>query len=199
VTGVENEITPPVPRPVFPAPSTTPFWAWPIRISRIAFVATLVLGPAVNVAWRAPPPGAGVTLAAETVPQNGAVSVQIGVAQVGCAPRPSVQIVPAPGGGALQATFTAGPGASIATNAIREIRIGQVQNGVVDGSGKTGLGTGGVISFPAPVTSTTLTVRRVTPGQATTVPLVIVDACGEWPTFVGGGPSAFCPNSGHGG
>ena len=98
---------------------------------------------------------------------------------------------PAPGGGALQATFTAGPSSSIATNAIREIRIGQAQNGVVDGAGKTGLGTGGVISFSTPVTSTTLMVRRVTPGQATTVPLVIVDACGAWPTFVGGGPTAF--------
>jgi len=29
-----------------------------------------------------------------------------------------------------------------------------------------------------------------TPGQATTVPVTIVDACGEWPTFVGGRTSA---------
>jgi hypothetical protein len=41
------------------------------------------------------------------------------------------------------------------------------------------------------VAGTTLTVERLTPGQATTVPLTMVDACGEWPTFVGGGPTAF--------
>ena len=136
-------------------------------------------------------PGAGTTLAAEVVPQNGSVSVQIGMAQVGCAPRPSVVIAPVAGGDALQATFTAEPGTSVATNAIREIRIGQAQNGVVDGAGRTGLGSGAVITLSPAATSTTLTVRRVTPGQATTVPLVIVDGCGEWPTFVGGGPSAF--------
>ena len=37
----------------------------------------------------------------------------------------------------------------------------------------------------------TLTVRRVTDGQASTVELVVTDGCGDWPTFVGGGPNAF--------
>ena len=35
-----------------------------------------------------------------------------------------------------------------------------------------------------------LTVERIEPGEATTVPFVVVDDCGEWPTFVGGGTSA---------
>jgi hypothetical protein len=34
-------------------------------------------------------------------------------------------------------------------------------------------------------------VRRATAGQGTTVPLVVTDSCGEWPTLVGGGPGAF--------
>ena len=38
---------------------------------------------------------------------------------------------------------------------------------------------------------TSLLVHRVTPNQPATVPLVIVDGCGEWPTLVGGGPGAF--------
>ncbi len=38
---------------------------------------------------------------------------------------------------------------------------------------------------------TPLLVRRATAGQATTVNLVVVDRCGEWPTVVGGGSSAF--------
>jgi len=37
----------------------------------------------------------------------------------------------------------------------------------------------------------TLTVTRTTPGQPTTITLTIVDECGPWPTFVGGGPTAF--------
>ena len=62
---------------------------------------------------------------------------------------------------------------------------------MVDANGQTGLGAGRVITFASPVTSATLTVRRVAPGQATTVPLTIVDGCGEWKTFVGGGAGAF--------
>jgi hypothetical protein len=37
----------------------------------------------------------------------------------------------------------------------------------------------------------TFFVNRVTPGQATTVSLVVNNGCGDWPTFVGGGPGAF--------
>lgn len=33
--------------------------------------------------------------------------------------------------------------------------------------------------------------RRVTACHGITVQLTAVDSCGEWPTFVGGGPSAF--------
>jgi hypothetical protein len=45
------------------------------------------------------------------------------------------------------------------------------------------------VSPPAPTMS--FVVNRVTSGQAATVTLVITDGCGAWPTFVGGGPSAF--------
>jgi hypothetical protein len=37
----------------------------------------------------------------------------------------------------------------------------------------------------------TFFVRRIAPGQGTTVELVVTDQCGEWRTFVGGGPNAF--------
>jgi hypothetical protein len=37
----------------------------------------------------------------------------------------------------------------------------------------------------------TFNVARATAGRATTVPLVLVDDCGEWKTFVGGGPNGF--------
>jgi hypothetical protein len=37
----------------------------------------------------------------------------------------------------------------------------------------------------------TLLVSRVTAGQAATVHFTVRDTCGDWPTFVGGGPAAF--------
>jgi len=45
--------------------------------------------------------------------------------------------------------------------------------------------------LPSQPQTITLTVHRGTPGQAATVELVVTDGCGEWPTFVGGGPNAF--------
>ena len=57
---------------------------------------------------------------------------------------------------------------------------------------------GGVLGRVPPFTfnaaglqSATFTVHRQTAGQGTTVPLVVTDGCGQWPTVVGGGPNAF--------
>jgi hypothetical protein len=50
VTGDEKAMTRPAPRPVRPFVSTAPLAAWPIRISRIGFVARLDPGAAENVA-----------------------------------------------------------------------------------------------------------------------------------------------------
>jgi hypothetical protein len=46
------------------------------------------------------------------------------------------------------------------------------------------------VPLPADTQGVTLTVSRITPGQPTTIPLTIVDECGPWPTFVGGGNGA---------
>ena len=35
------------------------------------------------------------------------------------------------------------------------------------------------------------TVTRTMAGQAVQVPFVVVDGCGDWPSFAGGGPNAF--------
>ena len=50
---------------------------------------------------------------------------------------------------------------------------------------------GALVNLPAHPAQIGLTVHRVTPGQAATVELAVIDGCGSWPTFVGGGPSAF--------
>jgi hypothetical protein len=45
---------------------------------------------------------------------------------------------------------------------------------------------------PAGTTSVSLTIQRITPsGGATVNPIHLVDGCGDWTTFVGGGPNAF--------
>jgi hypothetical protein len=45
--------------------------------------------------------------------------------------------------------------------------------------------------MPPGTTSFTFVVHHATLGQATTVPLTVVDTCGSWQTFVGGGGNAF--------
>jgi hypothetical protein len=49
----------------------------------------------------------------------------------------------------------------------------------------------GPLPVPAGSIQFTLAVWRATVGQAPHVNLEVVDGCGTWPTFVGGGPEAF--------
>jgi predicted outer membrane repeat protein len=106
-----------------------------------------------------------------------------------CAPRPIVRTAPVVSGGALQVTVTATAATGLPSNRLVELRFGSARNARVTIGGQTQSG-----SFTYPVTGNvselTFTVTRATPGQPTTVPLVVVDDCGEWPTFVGGGSAA---------
>ncbi len=45
-------------------------------------------------------------------------------------------------------------------------------------------------AVPPGTAELTFTIERVTPGQSTTVHLAVVDTCGTWKTFVGGGTAA---------
>jgi hypothetical protein len=51
--------------------------------------------------------------------------------------------------------------------------------------------SGQTITLGTGITSQQFFVRRTNAGVASTVPLTVTDVCGAWPTFVGGGPSAF--------
>jgi hypothetical protein len=53
------------------------------------------------------------------------------------------------------------------------------------------LPVGQTIALPSGTQQAALVVQRQAPGQAVTVELVVTDACGDWPTVVGGGPNAF--------
>jgi uncharacterized protein (DUF1501 family) len=100
-----------------------------------------------------------------------------------CSPRPPARVTSTASGGQLNVTVQAGAGQ------IREIRFGPTSNALVNvGSLTDAMGT-----FDHQPTSATaqvsFTVRRQA-GGAVTVPIVVVDDCGEWKSFVGGGASA---------
>ena len=89
----------------------------------------------------------------------------------------------------LRVTVTAATNAGSAPNLLQSVQLTQLDNAVVDIGSQTGVtGTYNVVP-PAP--SLTLFVRRANPGAAATVQATVRDACGPWPTLVGGGPSAF--------
>lgn len=118
-------------------------------------------------------------------------TVTLTITPTTCAPRPAVQLTTTPTGGRLRVTVAASPLGSGGANQIQELRfLANRSNAVVTVNGTT-IAPSGVVSVPVNAGSVTFEVSRATAGVATTVPFVVVDACGEWPSFVGGGPSAF--------
>lgn len=109
-----------------------------------------------------------------------------------CSRRPSVQVttVAAPGG--FQVTVAA-TGANNALQALRFDDPRPSQNAIIDIGGQTGRQGAFVMTPPVGTISLSFTAHPVTPGQPTTVYLTVVDNCGSWPTFVGGGANAL-PN-----
>jgi hypothetical protein len=87
--------------------------------------------------------------------------------------------------GRLRVTVAAGRGS------IRAIQFKAGTNARVDVGTLTNQALPINWTLPTPAPQMTLLVHRATAGQATTVPLVVTDDCGDWSTFVGGGPSAF--------
>lgn len=105
--------------------------------------------------------------------------------QVNCSPRPPVRLTSSSAGsGRLQVSVQAGGGS------IRQIRFGPIQNAAVDigaEANRTGTFT---YQLPSAAPQIGFSVRRLA-GGAATVPVVVVDDCGEWRSFVGGGAAAF--------
>jgi hypothetical protein len=119
------------------------------------------------------------------------VNDEIGPATA-CGPRPPVAVTcRRTGDGRLEVTVTAGAEASNVSNRLTELRFGAGANALVDVAGQTGRTGAFTLPLPERPTSLTFFVRRATAGQGTTVPITVVDTCGGWPTFVGGGPGAF--------
>jgi uncharacterized repeat protein (TIGR01451 family) len=111
-------------------------------------------------------------------------------------PRPNVgvAVAPAPGAGALQTTLTARDANCSPNNQLQSLQFTRLANATVEVATApvTTVSTAPTtVSLPTLPASIVLTVRRVTAGQPTTVELIVTDGCGTWPTFVGGGASAF--------
>jgi hypothetical protein len=102
----------------------------------------------------------------------------------------------APSGGTLQTTIRArdaGCANNSQNNQLHALQFTRLTNATVEVS----TAPGAPVTAPSTVTlasrpgSVGLLVRRVTAGQPASVELSITDGCGSWPTFVGGGPTAF--------
>ncbi|HEY7060585.1 MAG TPA: kelch repeat-containing protein [Chloroflexota bacterium] len=111
-------------------------------------------------------------------------------------PRPNVGVgaTPVPSNHTLQAPIVARDAACPqGNNQLFALKFTRLTNATVDVPGVATISTASATPVPLPShpASLTLTVHRVTAGQATTVELTVTDGCGAWPTFVGGGPSAF--------
>ncbi|HEY7067293.1 MAG TPA: choice-of-anchor Q domain-containing protein [Chloroflexota bacterium] len=113
-------------------------------------------------------------------------------------PRPNVGVVvtPGPSAGQLQATIVArDAGCGGGNNKLVSLKFTKLTNATVDvpGVGTITTASNTPIPLPGQPAAITLTLHRVSAGQAATAELVVTDGCGDWPTLVGGGASAFGP------
>jgi hypothetical protein len=107
-----------------------------------------------------------------------------------CTPRPPVTISNTVTSGALVTSVTANNSAS--GNSLVQIQFGADGKAPVNAvlsllDGRANLTGATSYTPPSGTTTTTFTTRRQTAGSPVTVPLVVVDACGPWKSFVGAG------------
>jgi hypothetical protein len=131
--------------------------------------------------------------------QGGALTVADNTAQVGSAPmylilgtpqncRPGpVRVTAAPSGGALSVSV----GASSSTLPIQSLIFHAGSNALVDVGGLTARSGELQVSMPPGSFAPTFVLRRAVAGAPSTLPVTVVDGCGTWETFVGGGAGAF--------
>jgi hypothetical protein len=109
-----------------------------------------------------------------------------------CSPRMPVQVSAvraAPG--RMNVTVQSGTRPGSTPNQLYLIRFDKLDNARVETS--TGqVVSGAIMTLPTGATQGSFTIVRTGPADAgALVHLTVVDACGEWPTFVGGGRNAF--------
>jgi hypothetical protein len=109
-----------------------------------------------------------------------------------CSSRPPVGISTTGGSNRLRVTVTAGTSSTLLNNQLRSITFSTASNALIDvPGGPTGSTGDFTVSLPPGTTQFSFEVRRAQRGASSTVPFVVLDACGSWPTFVGGGANGF--------
>ena len=93
----------------------------------------------------------------------------------------------------MAVTVQVGRPATAPNNIVRKVQIVRADNAQVEIQGQTFGAAGGSATPTSPNQRVTFTVARQPAGApaTVTVPVVVTDDCGEWNTFVGGGPTAF--------
>lgn len=109
-----------------------------------------------------------------------------------CLPRPTVSVTVTPTSpGQLRVVVAAGSTAQTPNNRLVAVRFLEAANALVDAGEQSGRTGDFTVALPDRPTQMTFFVRRSAPGLAVTVPFVAIDACGEFRSFVGGGPRSF--------
>jgi len=94
------------------------------------------------------------------------------------------------GPGQLQATIVAQTSPATPSNSLLRVTIAQADNATVLLNGGPAAGSVG-IPLPGGTPAAILLVQRKNSAAAITVSFIVTDICGDWPSFVGGGPGAF--------
>jgi hypothetical protein len=108
-------------------------------------------------------------------------------------PRVQVVVTPQPTAAALASTITARTGGCTPDGQLQGLRFTRLTNATVEllTVPPQTVSAPGLVPLAARPATIALTVRRVQAGGPSTVELVVLDGCGEWPTFIGGGATAF--------
>jgi uncharacterized protein YkwD len=106
-----------------------------------------------------------------------------------CSPRPAFTVRSRPASaGILEVTVGASTTTGAPANTLRTVRFGSAVNGNIDITGYGQVASNTDVGIIPGTREVTFLVRRPA-GGATTIPLILTDACGEWRTFAGAGPS----------
>jgi hypothetical protein len=106
-----------------------------------------------------------------------------------CAPRPQIVSTIIPRIGTLRIQIRSTQLNTQEGNALQRLRFGTLANAIVTFNGES-IASGQTVTLPPHTQTAEFVMRRAVRGRAATVQVTVVDGCGEWTTFVGGGPSA---------
>jgi hypothetical protein len=146
------------------APNWTSFFAW--NDAATTFTVTAPGGP---TATHTPVPTATITPTPMLAP-------------VECDPRPSVTVRTTTTGNSLRIDLAA----TGQNNRLLALQFTGTANALVDLGGQNGRTGAFTVHLPGTSATTTFSIRRASGGPAT-ASLTVVDRCGSWSTFVGGG------------